>query len=76
MGQGAVDETHPLSAGTLGSLTGPGSLGRYTRELLAAIPVPDPDAPHLAAVERQEATRGGTALVETTRVPALAPDTD
>ena len=35
MGKGAVDETHPLSAGTLGSLTGPGSLGRYTRELLA-----------------------------------------
>jgi thiamine pyrophosphate-dependent acetolactate synthase large subunit-like protein len=27
MGKGAVDETHPLSAGTLGSLTGPGSLG-------------------------------------------------
>jgi acetolactate synthase I/II/III large subunit len=35
MGKGAVDETHPLSAGTLGSLTGPGSLGRYARELLA-----------------------------------------
>ena len=35
MGKGAVIETHPLSAGTLGSLTGPGSLGRYTRELLA-----------------------------------------
>ena len=34
MGKGTVDETHPLSAGTMGSLTGPGSLGRYTRELL------------------------------------------
>ncbi len=35
MGKGAVAETHPLSAGPLASLTGPGSLGRHTRPMLA-----------------------------------------
>ena len=35
MGKGAVDETHPLSAGVLGSLVGPGSLGRHTAALLS-----------------------------------------
>jgi acetolactate synthase-1/2/3 large subunit len=35
MGKGAVSEMHPLSCGVLGSLTGPRSLGRYTRALLA-----------------------------------------
>jgi acetolactate synthase-1/2/3 large subunit len=34
MGKGAVVETHPLSAGVLGSLTGPGSLGSHTRSLV------------------------------------------
>ncbi|AZO07794.1 acetolactate synthase catalytic subunit [Mesorhizobium sp. M3A.F.Ca.ET.080.04.2.1] len=34
MGKGAVDETHPLSLGVLGPLTGPGSMGRYSRQLL------------------------------------------
>lgn len=34
MGKGTVDEFHPLSAGVLGSLTGPRSLGFYSRELL------------------------------------------
>ncbi|MGD9478637.1 acetolactate synthase catalytic subunit [Shinella sp. G-2] len=31
MGKGAVDEHHPLSAGVLGALTGPRSLGAFTR---------------------------------------------
>jgi acetolactate synthase-1/2/3 large subunit len=35
MGKGAVAETHPLSCGVLASLTGPRSLGRHTRALLA-----------------------------------------
>lgn len=35
MGKGAVDEYHPLSCGVLGALTGPTSLGRHTREMLA-----------------------------------------
>jgi acetolactate synthase-1/2/3 large subunit len=35
MGKGAVNERHPLSAGVLGPLTGPRSLGRHTRSLLA-----------------------------------------
>ena len=34
MGKGSVDERHPLSCGVLGSLTGPRSLGRHTRDLL------------------------------------------
>ncbi len=34
MGKGAVVETHPLSAGVLGSLTGPKALGRHSRGLL------------------------------------------
>lgn len=34
MGKGTVDEFHPLSAGVLGSLTGPRSLGLYSRELM------------------------------------------
>lgn len=34
MGKGAVDEHHPLSAGVLGSLVGPRSLGRHSRALL------------------------------------------
>lgn len=34
MGKGAVDEFHPLSAGVLGSLTGPRSLGRHSRPLI------------------------------------------
>ncbi|MBL8699400.1 MAG: acetolactate synthase catalytic subunit [Alphaproteobacteria bacterium] len=34
MGKGAVDERHPLSAGPLGALLGPGSLGRHSRALL------------------------------------------
>ncbi|MEI9406379.1 acetolactate synthase catalytic subunit [Mesorhizobium argentiipisi] len=34
MGKGAVSETHPLSLGVLGPLTGPGSLGRYSRQFL------------------------------------------
>lgn len=34
MGKGAVDEHHPLSAGVLGSLTGPRSLGSFTRKLV------------------------------------------
>ncbi|WP_435656590.1 acetolactate synthase catalytic subunit [Brucella pituitosa] len=34
MGKGAVDEHHPLSAGVLGSLTGPRSLGRYSQHLM------------------------------------------
>jgi len=34
MGKGAVSETHPLSLGVLGPLTGPGSLGRYSRRFL------------------------------------------
>jgi len=35
MGKGSVDERHPLSAGVLSALTGPRSLGRYTRSMLA-----------------------------------------
>jgi acetolactate synthase-1/2/3 large subunit len=35
MGKGAVNERHALSAGVLGPLTGPRSLGRHTRSLLA-----------------------------------------
>ena len=35
MGKGAVDEHHPLSAGVLGSLVGPGSLGRHTAAMVA-----------------------------------------
>ncbi|TGQ04856.1 MULTISPECIES: acetolactate synthase catalytic subunit [unclassified Mesorhizobium] len=34
MGKGAVNETHPLSLGVLGPLTGPGSIGRHSRGLL------------------------------------------
>ncbi len=34
MGKGSVDEFHPLSAGVLGSLTGPRSLGFYSRALM------------------------------------------
>lgn len=34
MGKGAVNEFHPLSAGVLGSLTGPRSLGRYSQQLM------------------------------------------
>ncbi|AGA09637.1 acetolactate synthase catalytic subunit [Sinorhizobium meliloti] len=34
MGKGAVDEYHPLSAGVLGSLVGPRSLGRYSYGLV------------------------------------------
>ncbi len=34
MGKGVVDEHHPLSAGVLGSLTGPKSLGTFTRKLV------------------------------------------
>ncbi|WP_373414553.1 acetolactate synthase catalytic subunit [Ensifer aridi] len=34
MGKGAVDEHHPLSAGVLGSLVGPRSLGRHTSALV------------------------------------------
>ncbi|ELT48204.1 acetolactate synthase catalytic subunit [Brucella intermedia] len=34
MGKGVVDEFHPLSAGVLGSLTGPRSLGFYSRHLM------------------------------------------
>lgn len=34
MGKGAVDEFHALSAGVLGSLVGPGSLGSHSIELL------------------------------------------
>lgn len=34
MGKGAVVEMHPLSAGPLASLTGPGSLGRHTKPML------------------------------------------
>jgi acetolactate synthase I/II/III large subunit len=36
MGKGVVDETHPLSCGVLGSLSGPLSLGRHTRPLFDA----------------------------------------
>jgi len=32
MGKGAVDEHHPLSVGVLGALTGPRSLGAFTRK--------------------------------------------
>lgn len=35
MGKGSVDERHPLSAGVIGPLTGPRSLGRHTRALLS-----------------------------------------
>jgi acetolactate synthase-1/2/3 large subunit len=35
MGKGAVNEFHPLSAGVLGSLVGPRSLGLYSRNLMA-----------------------------------------
>lgn len=35
MGKGAVDERHPLSAGVLSALTGPRSLGRHTKAMLA-----------------------------------------
>jgi acetolactate synthase I/II/III large subunit len=35
MGKGAVDERHGLSAGVLGALTGPRSLGRHTRPLFS-----------------------------------------
>ncbi|NNH32122.1 acetolactate synthase catalytic subunit, partial [Rhizobium sp. SEMIA 4085] len=34
MGKGAVDEHHPLSAGVLGALVGPKSLGRHTLALV------------------------------------------
>nr|WP_075293105.1 acetolactate synthase catalytic subunit [Pararhizobium arenae] len=34
MGKGVVDEYHPLSAGVLGSLTGPRSLGTFTKRLV------------------------------------------
>ncbi|MEB3044624.1 acetolactate synthase catalytic subunit [Rhizobium mulingense] len=34
MGKGAVDEHHPLSAGVLGALVGPRSLGRHTVALV------------------------------------------
>ncbi|MCK1328958.1 acetolactate synthase catalytic subunit [Bradyrhizobium sp. CW9] len=34
MGKGAVDETHPLSAGVLGALVGPRSLGRHSLPIL------------------------------------------
>jgi acetolactate synthase-1/2/3 large subunit len=34
MGKGAVDEFHPLSAGVLGSLVGPASLGRHCLALV------------------------------------------
>lgn len=34
MGKGAVDETHSLSAGVLGALVGPRSLGRRTKEIV------------------------------------------
>lgn len=34
MGKGAVDETHPLSAGVLGTLVGPRSLGKYLLPML------------------------------------------
>ena len=34
MGKGAVDEFHPLSAGVLGSMVGPRSLGRYSSALV------------------------------------------
>ena len=34
MGKGAVDETYPLSAGVLGALVGPRSLGRRTRPMI------------------------------------------
>ncbi len=34
MGKGVVDEFHPLSAGVLGSLTGPRSLGRHSLPLI------------------------------------------
>src|SRR5215472_7464139 len=34
MGKGAVDETHPLSAGVLGALVGPRSLGRLTKPIV------------------------------------------
>lgn len=34
MGKGSVDEHHPLSCGVLGSLTGPRSLGSFTRSIL------------------------------------------
>jgi acetolactate synthase-1/2/3 large subunit len=36
MGKGAVDERHPLSAGVLGPLTGPRSIGAHSRKLLDA----------------------------------------
>ena len=39
MGKGSVDERHPLSCGVLGSLTGPRSLGRHTRDLLRSADV-------------------------------------
>jgi acetolactate synthase-1/2/3 large subunit len=35
MGKGAVDERHALSCGALGALTGPHSLGRHMRALMA-----------------------------------------
>ncbi len=35
MGKGAVGEFHPLSAGVLGSLVGPRSLGFHSRELMS-----------------------------------------
>ena len=35
MGKGAVSEFHPLSAGVLGSLVGPRSLGFYSRDLMS-----------------------------------------
>lgn len=35
MGKGSVDEFHPLSAGVLGSLVGPRSLGYYSHELVS-----------------------------------------
>ena len=39
MGKGSVDERHPLSCGVLGSLTGPRSLGRHTRDILRSADV-------------------------------------
>ena len=35
MGKGAVNESHPLSAGVLGALVGPGSLGKYSAAFVA-----------------------------------------
>lgn len=35
MGKGAVNETHPLSCGVLGALTGFGSIGRHAHQIMA-----------------------------------------